>query len=812
MKRCSLYFLSALLTVAALLPVAVSAQRVFVSTVGNDRNEGSERKPVATFARAQQLARTFDADTDVEVIFADGVYYLPENITFGRQDSHNYPSTVTYKALNEGKVVISGGKRLFLKWNECGDGIFAAKVDEDQIDQLFINGKRQRMARFPNAVEGEGRNVYDTWVLEHKTEANPDQDPLNPERVARWGNPEGAFLHTMHSYLWGDMHYVVKGKNEDGTLKLEGGWQNNRPSTMHPLYRMIENVKEELDAAQEWYYDKSAKTLYYMPETDVDLRNATVEVVRLKNLFEFNGSGEECVKGICLKGFVLRHSTRMFMENRERLLRSDWTLYRGGAITFDGAENCTIENCEFDQVGGNTIVVSNRNRNITVKGCYIHNSGASGVVFAGNPQAVHNPLFEYVAQDYANIDLRRGALNDDYPCECRVEDCIITMTGRDEKQTAPVQISMSYRITVDHCSVYDVPRAGININEGTFGGHIIENCDLFNTVLETGDHGSFNSWGRDRFWTTDVAAMSAQVSGNPQLPYLDILEPNIIRNNRFSCDHGWAIDLDDGSSFYCIYNNVLLVGGLKLREGYNRIVTNNIIINNSLHPHVWPKESGDVFCHNIVFGAYRPVAMTRAMKSDDKWGSALDYNLFVADSAQVGQFAANGADAHSLSGDPQFADASAGDFRVADSSPALRIGFVNFDTNHFGVLSSRLKAIAKSPDIPAIRVEVGGNEGLSHTMIYLGAQLRVPTDEELSAYGVRFDRSGIAFESVPAESEAARKGFRSGDLIVSINGVRIGSFDDLDRYRGSEEGAAAKQIFVIVRNQNEMTLETIILK
>ena len=59
---------------------------------------------------------------------------------------------------------------------------------------------------------------------------------------------------------------------------------------------------------------------------------------------------------------------------------------------------------------------------------------------------------------------------------------------------------MAARISVSHCSMYNVPRAGINIGDGTFGGHVIEYCDVFNTVLETGDHGSFNSWGRDRYW------------------------------------------------------------------------------------------------------------------------------------------------------------------------------------------------------------------------------------------------------------------------------------------------------------------------
>lgn len=38
------------------------------------------------------------------------------------------------------------------------------------------------------------------------------------------------------------------------------------------------------------------------------------------------------------------------MDTREPLLRSDWTVYRGGAVLFNGAEDCTVAECEFDQL------------------------------------------------------------------------------------------------------------------------------------------------------------------------------------------------------------------------------------------------------------------------------------------------------------------------------------------------------------------------------------------------------------------------------------------------------------------------------
>ena len=112
-------------------------------------------------------------------------------------------------------------------------------------------------------------------------------------------------------------------------------------------------------------------------------------------------------------------------------------------------------------------------------------SGANGFAFVGNPKMVRSPLFRYGEQDYEGMDRTPGTLGNDFPQNCKVEDCLITRTGRYEKQTAPIQISMSYRIMISHCSIYDVPRAGINICDGTFGGHVVEHCDIFNTVLAT---------------------------------------------------------------------------------------------------------------------------------------------------------------------------------------------------------------------------------------------------------------------------------------------------------------------------------------
>jgi hypothetical protein len=556
-------------------------------------------------------------------------------------------------------------------------------------DQLFVNGQRQPMARYPNY--DPAAEYFDGWAA----------DAISRERAARWADPAGGFLHAMHEAMWGDFHYVITGKDAKGDVARIGGWQNNRRMGMHPQYRFVENIFEELDSPGEWFLDSKTGYLYFYPPKGLDLANAVIEAVRLRSLVEFRGSPAQPVKRIVFRGITFRHAARTFMDNKEPLLRSDWTIYRGGALFFEGTEDCSLEDCFLDQLGGNAVFVNNYNRRLTIARCHIADSGANGVAFVGDPQAVRSPLFEYnERQSLDQIDKTPGPKSSNFPSDCLVEDCLIHHSGRVEKQTAPVEIAMCRRITVRRCSVYDTPRAGINIGDGCWGGHVIEDCDIFDTVKETGDHGSFNSWGRDRYWGLKGVDLNQVTLGdNKELPRLDAIEPVILRHNRWRCDHGWDIDLDDGSTNFEIRDNLCLNGGIKLREGFYRVVENNIMVNNSFHPHVWFADSQDVFRRNIVFSRYKPIEVKRP------WGRECDRNLLHRPGPSAATPAAelreqSGRDENSLAADARFEDPARGDYRVKAGSPALELGFANFPMDQFGVRPPALRAIAKTPVLP----------------------------------------------------------------------------------------------------------------
>ncbi|SDS23138.1 Right handed beta helix region [Polaribacter sp. KT25b] len=810
-----------LLLVLCIVPLY--ALDIHVATNGSDANDGTASKPLLTIKAAQAKLRASGllGKEACNIVIHEGVYRLitPLQITTADSGSEQFP--VVYSAAKNENVVITGAQLITSKWEEFKDGIYRTHVgDLNAIDQLFVDQKRQHMARYPNFNAGFIPTDGDPSVRGKKAGTVPFSgaapDAWDAKKAAEWKDPTGAILNGMHRGLWGSQHYFVTGKNNKGELVYEGGWQNNRSAPPHKGYRMIENVFEELDVPGEWYHNTKDGWLYYMPEANTNLNNTKIEaVLQIKHLIEVYGdhklpvaemvirkSGNaqketivknyettNPVKHIQISGIHFTGTKRTLRETIEPLLRSDWCVYRGGAIHMRGTENIVIDHCSFKELGGNAVFVDSYSRNVQIKENIFQNNGSTDVNFVGSFAAVRDPSFsfQHLPPPLDEIDTTIGPKAEDYPADCIVENNLMMLCGRFEKQASGINISMSSRITLRHNTISHTPRAAINICDGTWGGHIIEWNDCFETVLETHDHGAFNSWGRDRYWfragpsgpdfrdENGKAMISYYIEKYPNAPLWDAYQTTIIRNNRMQCDHGWDIDLDDGSTNYEIYNNISLSGGIKTREGYHRTVTNNVILGRGYTCNVpYPKPTNDIFERNILWGG-------TVYKSSNPtlWGGTRNFN-FVHNPDSKNVVPAYGAqeqtqdDAESLYGNVLFAGKPQhGDFTVSNKSAALSLGFKNFPMSGFGVTSDKLKNLAMKPKILAPK-EIASNVFVKSKLKgFMGAKFKtLETEAELSATGM-FDTYGVLLVSVPKNSKLAKMGFKVDDVVIELNSEKI---------------------------------------
>lgn len=718
----------------------------WVALNGSDQNPGTMARPFATLERAKAAVRerVTIARRATRVLLREGTYYLVQPLEFKEEDSGSSDAPVTYAAPPGERVTISGGVRLACDWKPYRDGIVMAEipgVKEGKLDfdQLFVNGNRQILARYPdfdNSDPGKSGYVDAAGGIPDTLQCplpGPDDDMTFSGGVPRgirftpasftarrWAKPGEAVMHIYQASYWGNLQWRVRTIDYPRHVVWfgDGGWQigakwYDQPAELDSTSRFfIENVFEELDAPGEWYLDRAEGILYYKPAPGVDLKSALVEVPVLEQLVRFTGTQDRPVHHINLEGFRFAHTRSIFLKPYEAPSLSDWAIARTGSVFLEGARNCAVRECWFDAVGGNGIFMNKYCRSNTVSGCTFTRTGESAICFVG---------------DYGTtLGTRRN-----FSYECRATNNLIHDCGFFGKQTAGVYISRARRITVSHNHIYNMPRAGICIGDGTWGGHVIEFNHIHNTCRETGDHGPFNAWGRDKYWCLSQSHQPYTLgrSHDAGAVKVDAMEVVTVRNNFFEEKSGWGLDLDDGASNYEIYNNLCVGVSMKLREGAFRTIYNNIWVNGANAPcfHLGNEDNHDRYFNNITvtsvagqnpenalqFGmgqTYGEIYSLIAVPAKVPWLEQIDYNCFFSDRGafmarvsfrweeddwntggkkrvkySLQEWQAMGFDRHSVFADPLFVNPGIHDYRVRPESPALRLGFRNFEMGKWGL-------------------------------------------------------------------------------------------------------------------------------
>lgn len=747
-------------------------------------------------------------DRDVVVELGDGTYPLSETLVLDARDSGSPEHPVRWVGTGSGARIV-GGRELSGSWQPTttDESIMVTDVPEGiDFDELFVNDERQVMARYPNYDESAPR-------LEGTTTLNT----LNT-RSDGWQDPTTGFVRAMHCNDWGSVSFTITGRVND-QLGLNFVGDNNRPQDCAnddlPLKAdavLVENIREELDAAGEWFLDRTSNKLYLKPPAGVDLATATIETGELDQLITLTGtSPTQPIHDITLENLHFERTHRTLFNNTfETLSRGDWSVVRKGAAYLKNARDITITKSSFTDLGGNGVFMDGYNERNKVTLSTFDSNGATDVHVVGSPTAVRNYAGNYFTTPRIS-DLGSGPKTEDYPRDILIEGNVMKNNGRYEKQTSSVNISMALDVTVRGNSLSDSPRACLNFSDNTWGGHLIQDNDIFDCVRETGDNGSINSWGRSRFWRTGASnnrfaslAEGVTFQGNTggeltadqarAMMHLDVIKPITIDHNRFWHDGDWAIDLDDGSSNFVITNNLLLKGGVKLRDGFERTMHNNLILNGRTFEQVSYMPGGDVIERNVTLGRMPydnvlndPVRAAYTIGKNLFWNAGAPIDIrpngtgvekLSADGKTINpdtSWYRAGMDVDSAVGDPSFTDpdpTGSYDFTLADDSPALALGFHNFPMTGFGAPGGALppEAVLPTGESGPEPIELSRKKVVEKLM---GADVtNITTAAEQSSYAIS-DFKGLKFATVPTGSYAAEAGLLSGDLVRTINGNEV---------------------------------------
>jgi hypothetical protein len=701
--------------VLGLVSFALSAD-IYVSPTGNDgTGDGSMGAPYATLTKARDAADLVKAGGTVNVYLRAGTYYLAAPVTFAAANSGTSATApIIYQCYPGEKAIISGGFKVTSAWTSTTlNGVTVQTTNigtNKKVDQLFLNGTRQILARYPDYNAGQilqGYAASGTVFGQVNAAATPQEAP--------------GYIRTLHGSMWGGNDFYITGKGS-GTGQPPWQWvgDNNRGNGYNGTYMMAENISEFLNAAGEWYYKKSTGDLYFYPPAGTNMSTATIELASVTQLLQFNGSSASSansVKYIQFKNVVFTHSYRSLFDGTgefyEKVTASDWAIYRRGTVFMQNAENIRIESCLFDQIGGNGVFMSGYNRNNVVYNCDFELAGANCVCMFGLRSSIRCP------NAWPNVgscgDVTPGPLTNEYPAYCRIDNNMMNSCGRFEKQTSGVTCSAAEFDTIRHNTIHTIPRAGINFCDGCWGGHLVDYNWVYDCVKETSDHGPFNAWGRDRILIYG--------SGNLAASRYDACNTTYVRMNRFEAPVGmFGIDLDDQATNYYQEKNLLLGGGgLKLQWNRYNTYINNILVRSATVQFHGPWNGNTHYgARNIIigpcdYGSLNGNDQGNIRNSVQQWDSNVVYNngnaptitSWSQNSACGGttqctwaNWQAAGLDPHSQTGtNPGFVDTQKtwtrtppylprGDFNPTNAVALTTLKFQTFAMDSFGVMGT----------------------------------------------------------------------------------------------------------------------------
>jgi parallel beta-helix repeat protein len=642
----------------------------YVSPEGSDSQAGTIiDKPFATLQKARdairELKKAGGLKSPVTVFLFGGTYELTEPFILTTEDSGTETCPITYRAYNDEKPIISGGREIKSQWEQYEGNIMVCDVPEARdgnwkFRQLFLNGKRMDRARIPDK---------DNYYIVEKTDQDIGRSAMKFKEgdIKIWNNLDEAEIVIFHA--WNDSRLFISNVDEQERIVTFTGpigrAVRNSSSIITNRY-YIENVLEGLDQPGEWYLDSHTGRLYLYPTDDLsrsELRAPLVnQLVRLKGDLE----GQDYVQYINFSGLTFSDVDYVLPKEGIPTIRDVGDIYKPSAIIFEGTKFCTFEDNCVRNVGTYALEVTGDANIIT--GNKIYNTGSGGIISRSYGKEPNIISFNHV-HDCGTVFYSAVGIN--------IDD------GGGE---------------IAHNLVHDISQSGI------YGRH---------WATETQEQERRNQSQTLRIEYNEIYGVMQKLNDGAGIFVRDsniIIKNNLIHDvfSPHGYGHpGYGIYLGCETRYALVENNIVYRTTEGIHVWYSNrhnSIINNIFIDSqdAVVKSNNPKDRGHEnirFIKNIIYFSGSDVCI---YKTDRKTSlpAESDYNIYwnprecfhqmpVIRGLEGAEYFADwqelNFEKHSLVMDPNFVNVSEDDYSLNPNSPAFKIGFKPIDISNIGL-------------------------------------------------------------------------------------------------------------------------------
>lgn len=442
------YFLTLLFVVLPLISFGQSS--FFVDPVnGSDKAKGSQDSPFKTIEAAQEKVRSIssEATSDIIVYLRGGNYPLDKTLVFTEKDGGKDNYQVIYKAYQNEKPVLSGGRQI-TDWKKVkGKPYFAASVSVNQgfapyFRQIYVNGRRVQQAK---------SDFIDVFSM-------PYDDPQTPELwdgyivktadIKKYTNvkdirifQEGEFKHVEQF-----VDRIIKITDSESAIVMKQPsfyeWTKNYVYNNKNQIRVI-NAFEELNEPGEFYLNKESQTVYYYPQPGEQMESVTVIAPCVETLVKLQGSAGSVLSNLQFDGISFQYGNLTTTDTYE-IGRSQADLYATykaieGQLSLQYTKGVTIRNCRFEHFSSAGVYLSNYNRDTRIE-ANVFNDLTAAAILVG----------------------KENCFNASVNADILVSNNVVRAVGADFFQASGIYANSSKNLTVVHNDVADVAYFGIN--------------------------------------------------------------------------------------------------------------------------------------------------------------------------------------------------------------------------------------------------------------------------------------------------------------------------------------------------------------